>query len=1481
MPLIDPPIFNIKDLTLDVRLTAIVDGAEKDFTGRNIFSVEFFRKNIGFGITDIDIEVNTSLQPIITINFKDLYGNTVFGKAKDDSVDSTTNELSDFSALFNWPPPKFLFTFKGFLGKSATWMLNMKKSSVSYDSSDGSYNIKCEFVPNQWGFLSDLPFLYLLAVKALKIKSNPALSNKVQSIFDLIKIGKQVEVKTKETTKEFDNILKQMTLLRSLRIYDSVFLSKVVNYDEAIAGQAGSVSIEPFSPITINSPKDPELDSPEKIRALTLSSENTTRLNVYLLLKAQIGKLKPIDITYSQIATGPIEEAFKAAGISNLSAEKSDRIKIIDENIQTIENAIKKKTYDSSKEQLEKITIGEIFKQLVQDSGYIMGRILEAGYRGYHNEKYQSIRKESKGLIGNSFPLWITKDKKEEKPATKEHTDGIDFGVEIYEGQFVSDFIDAVSEGIATELAEENNAAENTTGDNFIKKRINNLEALRPNPYKPFYQSIAENILIRGGIAGYLTRSPDPNRPGDYRRLGGFGGLDRATNANDIIPLANADFENITTQLISSLSAEDFRRLKTFCTFWENLLTEDCKNLRKPETSGDNKGKLVDGDSVSSYVSAPGQQLPIVGAKSILDYSVVTETPAGWDGIISSENVIKGLEVTDLRRILAGVFKTKPSGSTISSDSANANFIDLNIIQSIKVINNGIAYHKSPGAAIQDGYVFVMFEGSDASKAQQIMSAESDSEIKNDLEDEKKEADPLGFINLQSPYIEGNSGGFLPVVNNMNNNRIGPTKLMLLDYSRLLNPNAQFSRNQNSLNGAGYFYVLEKLGDPDNPSAGEIPTRNITLAVAYHPWDNINNTLVFGPFAGGSAESDSTVQRGYIRTMCVKLKERLNEVEQRRSQVISEVLGKAGDNKDLLYKQMHTLYQQWEVLITQDSESANNQNTKSVSPGAISSEMANRYSNHENFELSKALANNLADNTFLYEYPLNNNSENKVNVKNSIISIEPLYKPNGNTTILNIIQQICTKNSFIFIPMPGAPGSFSTSSWYEPSVTDEPSIRNFFYVQFVPTPESRSTFKNESFTPISTLEEVKSKLPDETLWIKFGSTENQIVKNITVDTQEGKTTAESIINLQRLVDNENQNKKVTTDCSMLSVMEGRSYKATADMLGNAQIFPMQFFYLDSIPLFNGLYQIMKVKHTIKPNDMTTSAEGIRMRVDYQNADFGGIPPITLETLADLPVTIIPNENPILNPGDFANAVTDQGNGNTDGATGTNSAGSTAQVNSSSTNRGGSDIVPNSVVTTLAVVLPPDLRAVRNSIRLTQSSDANGPTQIKDFTDSSGVLHRKEDIIRDINQFIEDVLGPFATFLKVNYPKLYKNWYFTSATRGYVPKGGSAVSQHQTGQAVDSQIIGKDLQEVMQLNLDLFNAMMTWYQQNPVGYDQILWETRKPKSSWIHWSYRRGKNRNRIQFLRFTDDKTNRTCKLNTTNQYILPGVTPAQIILSV
>jgi predicted chitinase len=82
-------------------------------------------------------------------------------------------------------------------------------------------------------------------------------------------------------------------------------------------------------------------------------------------------------------------------------------------------------------------------------------------------------------------------------------------------------------------------------------------------------------------------------------------------------------------------------------------------------------------------------------------------------------------------------------------------------------------------------------------------------------------------------------------------------------------------------------------------------------------------------------------------------------------------------------------------------------------------------------------------------------------------------------------------------------------------------------------------------------------------------------------------------------------------------MEGRSYKASFEMIGNAQVFPFQYFYLNAIPMFNGIYQVTNVKHSITPNDMKTTAEGIRMR--FSAGELAGIKPVTLDSLANINV----------------------------------------------------------------------------------------------------------------------------------------------------------------------------------------------------------------------------------------------------------------------
>lgn len=55
----------------------------------------------------------------------------------------------------------------------------------------------------------------------------------------------------------------------------------------------------------------------------------------------------------------------------------------------------------------------------------------------------------------------------------------------------------------------------------------------------------------------------------------------------------------------------------------------------------------------------------------------------------------------------------------------------------------------------------------------------------------------------------------------------------------------------------------------------------------------------------------------------------------------------------------------------------------------------------------------------------------------------------------------------------------------------------------------------------------------------------------------------------------------------------RSYTCTVGGLGNMTIQPLQYFLLESIPLFNGTYWIFKVSHNITPNHVKTNFTGTR------------------------------------------------------------------------------------------------------------------------------------------------------------------------------------------------------------------------------------------------------------------------------------------------
>lgn len=1314
-----PDQFNMKDLFIDVKLEACVDGTTFDFLGRKLFSTEFFREGVGFGITSIDIEINTSLQPIVTVVFKDMYGLTIFGGQ--DRHAGEDGQSSDYSVLFNWPPPKFLFSFKGYLGKPATWLLNLKRTTTSFNSSDGSYEIKCEFVPNQWGFFADLPFLYLLAAKRLrKDKLGPEATSQqkkaVISVFDLIKIGKQVEIKTQDTTREFDDLSKQLGSIKS-NFAGSIAVTNILDWGGILEGSVNNQPIKDF--IKMEMPKidslPSEINEESKIEEKLFKPEFLQTLNSYLLLTIKFNGKD--GFTNSPRDYAQFSSALNGGNADAINADKANALAKITTNMENIDKEIQRRVFATSEKKLEKITIGEIFSQLAKDSGFIMGSIIDSGLTGYLGNSDRSTLRDnlSDRLIGNAFPMALVDG--EEVPATRENLsklgsiESTDIGVDEIEMAFVNRFISAVSEGIAKDLLATN--PQNGEDDSKLKQRINNMEMSSGNPYKPYYSNIATNILVRGGITAYFTRSDDPNRPGDYDTT--FGG-DR-DDIQSIEEVADRDMQNITPTIIKTLSDVDFLLLKRFANFFSRFFSKDAEYIAY---AGGGSFAGSNGLKISQSVIGTAENWEVVtsnpNAHGEGDKNALAASQVLNQGKIEDRFKSTGVEVTTFNTIWNELYQPKlltgyeivgedlvnvgeyafaestrdevsgdgPGSSnptntdslaTIKNAQNPLSFVDDKYTAS-RIVNNGIAYAFPYPISQANTYFAVFFRGDDNKRAQEANTAPSDSELKSSDKDAEDagQNEPLGYIPINSKYgDEGDqtekvdNGKFmLKRIGSLMGYRDGTSASSggnVFDFDKCKNPPPAFYGldDPNAFpfsNGLGDLIwsnsILDSPSDTGNPSNGPVDyTGNIGWTVCAHLGTDTDSGLVFNLF---DDTTSSRNHRAYVRKCAEVLADKIKKIEDERAQIIGEVLGKAGESQNLIYKQMHTLYHQWQTLAYSDKTKACGSPIEGVSN--VAEELERRFGNNHTdlmnsekvcisetafaegvdfdsadtagyervgdkicFSLDdQTQAASVPDGTFIYDYPLQriHQPEEPINVRDAIINLEPLYGPNGNTTVLNIIQQVCTKNNFLFIPIPGNPGYLNVKDIYSPSrELADIKVRNFFHVLFTPTPESRTKTKNTDGTPLGYAGGDKQRTYDvNSFVIKYGHPDNQIVSNINVGTDENKVTAESIVNLQRLVDNENQNKKVTTDCSMLPVLAGRSYKATVDMLGNSQCYPMQFFFLENSPLFGGLYQIMKVKHAIDPNNMTTSMEGIRMRFSPGDG-YGAVKPITLQTFRDL------------------------------------------------------------------------------------------------------------------------------------------------------------------------------------------------------------------------------------------------------------------------
>ena len=1520
---------NSRDLFLDVKLVSIdINDAfgrdnnsgfigDNDFTGKPTFNVGFFREGAGFGITDIKITTNTSLQPLVEIEFKDLYGKTVFGD-NDDNL--------NYQSLFGWPPPKFELTFKGYLGKPVTWIISMKSNSTNYNPQDGSYTIKTVFVPNQWGMFGDIPFLYLLAAKKLRVDSlglkrasgekmnENEYKKKTQSIIDLMYIGKKIENKKEQKTKEYDAIVESLSSLKRDPLGGIVGGSLSIGEDSEIKSEVSDKGeIIGFEKLKVKLPPDKIYEGSEEdimlyLKTLPLHYRNIENYRI---------KIATLGGNDSLLTTSNPNDS----EIQKLKEKSKELDGKIDKNLELIKTAIKAKVYLNNSEEIKKLTISEIFSQISKDTAYIMGYILDAGEQGYfNNQKEREEAEKNNKIIGLYYPLQFeTTFQDEENKDSSKQVPAIGYGTEEFEKTFIDNFITAISYGITQNrnLQEE---SEDVVDDKIVH-RVNNIELISKNPFlnKTDWKEIASIIMKRAGVAGYLTQSDDPNNPGDYGDDYFLFPSGRANDPEKIRQLAKNDINNVTSEVLSQLDNESLEELKDFCIFWMNVISDTTGNISNDIEFSDLKwfggnANLSGEDEYSlnrkivvlnpgipslandsSVLKGIGKRWSISNrifsansdvAKALKQQGVLNTNKNEIDvssgkGALYKDAGFKAYTVEQYLEKFIGpnyIFngrstaqaknKIEPLRPTLDATSS---FYDT---KSFVTHYNGLCFvHCVPffgGETVPTGlsgqeinyssqYEWLVF--SDKVDTQLINEFQpkinkTDSELSNLSEEDKAksldEKKPKGIIKITSLTV--------PVNNSepKGEKKIHPGVQFINEYSntkQLLDFN--WCKSQKILPGKKNVVIENKIDVSNRPIPAVLrsdlygninfnktivdtkseDSKNINIKdnqislVAYgQTWDDTNDSTPTGGFFDDNDFSLSS--RVFLRQFCSDLKNSISKLQDESNKIFSQILGQGGDYQDLMYQQMNTLFHQWQTLAAPKGTRLNQPNNPSTLGPNIANVLQEIFSQKHTSKCSDiSKINNGQDEGggFRYDYPLQKIGGTKINVADSLINIESLYNANANTTVLNIFQQVCEKNNFMFFPIAGNAKYCSISDIFKPySNFNNPSIGNFFQVLFQPTPENRA-FSNSKKNPPKI---DKENFSVDAFGVTFGSVKNKIITNVTVETDESKVNAESVVNLQRIVDNENNNKSVTTDCSLLSVYEGRSYTAKLETLGNAQISPLQYFYIKNNSIFDGLYQISKVNHNITPNDMVTDFQGVRLRCTASG--YGGVVPFTLQDYKNA-VKVI-KEAPMETNVSKQDVSTYEAMKRPEVPENGSISGSESFTGKKDGEIVSSNINSGSLVSGGEIQIPKEVADYFNNTRRLLTADSGRP--ITNNSTRFGNISSAQ-LIQNLNEFLADRWKPFAIFMSQNYPELKGKLNISSAIRCSIVQGSSSGSQHLLGQAIDFSPSGDKFSK-LNTNFLVFNALMQFHRVNNLDFDQIIFETRPNDSSWIHWSYSRAK-----------------------------------------
>lgn len=157
----------------------------------------------GVGITEIDVDVKSRYVPKVSITIVDIKGSCIMNPLQLSSVSNGKFGGSQFSTIFDFPPPTYVLILKGAFGKAVRYILHSLSINVDYNAETGNFTIKLELIGKTFAPLSDIKMGWIKAAPYMlddKKKLNGNVTDSVTSLWDLQIYGNQLYSALKELT---------------------------------------------------------------------------------------------------------------------------------------------------------------------------------------------------------------------------------------------------------------------------------------------------------------------------------------------------------------------------------------------------------------------------------------------------------------------------------------------------------------------------------------------------------------------------------------------------------------------------------------------------------------------------------------------------------------------------------------------------------------------------------------------------------------------------------------------------------------------------------------------------------------------------------------------------------------------------------------------------------------------------------------------------------------------------------------------------------------------------------------------------------------------------------------------------------------------------------------------------------------------------------------------------------------------------------